>query len=111
MIPTILKKEEVKKLNLVVDPSQLRTLSSNVASYADAFNDFLTKVKNDNQALEDVWVGEDIMAYTNTITEQQQAMDALYTALTEMVATMNSIAAAYEDAQNSLAAAAGGGGN
>ncbi len=83
--------------NLNVDWTAVSTLSKNIASSAEEFNGYLSKVKADNENLKTFWQGADADQYTGKITEQAKVMDDLYQTLVNVCKYLDQVGAAYQE--------------
>lgn len=95
--------------DLTVEPIQLRGIASAVSSRVSALRINLNLVAQKNGEIAGSWLGDDANAYTNTVAEQKDQITKVLDSLDSLSATMTSIANAYEETQNEIAAAAGGG--
>lgn len=94
-------------MDLNIDYEALASLSTQVSSKGEEFQDLLNKIKNINEDLKTYWEGTDAAAYSKAVEDQAQYMQKLSDTIKEISAFLAKVNAAYKEACENNAAAAG----
>ena len=87
--------------DLKINYANTRSAGNMVKEKASEFSDLLAEIHTQNEELKTHWQGADADSYTKKISEQEQVMKNLKSAMNEMGEYLIKVANAYEDAMES----------
>lgn len=92
-------------MDLNINYQETRNIGNQVQSKAAEFESLLTKIKNVNSQISQVWSGDDASKYYATVTEQMRIMEQLKRTIDEVGVFLVKVGNAYETAAQDNASA------
>lgn len=87
--------------DLKINYANTRSAGNTVKQKSSEFSDLLRAIHEQNEELKSHWQGADADSYTKKISEQEQVMKNLKSAMDEMGEYLVKVANAYEEAMES----------